>query len=261
MKKNKKKPALDKKPFIVLTRKRIGVWACILFLVCAWMFGLGIWVGRGTAPIKFDIDKLEKKLQASRKETQKQETSTEPQKKSGIARDKTNLEFYEALKDNRADSKISDFEMPPVVSKKIHPSSEKPTGTIKKKTIADKPDAGEQADEAKTATPPVDVKPKPTSGEQPAPLPKSKTLAAVKTRPDRKIYTIQVASVKDGNDADQLVAKLKKRGYPAYRTIAKIPEKGIWFRVRIGEFGSGSEAGPTIQKLKKEGVKPILVKK
>lgn len=260
MKKNKKKPALDKKPFIVLTRKRIGVWICILFLVCAWMFGLGIWVGRGTAPIKFDIDKLEKKLQASQKETPAQDESN-PSEKPGTSKDKTNLGFYEALKDNRADSNISDFKMPPVASKKIEPSSEKSSGTIKKKTVVKKPEAGKQTSKTKTAKPSTAVKPKSVSVKKPAPTPKAKTLAAAKPRTEGKIYTIQVASVKDGSDADQLVSKLKKRGYPAYRVIAKIPKKGIWFRVRIGEFGSKTDAGPTIKKLKKEGIKPILVKK
>ena len=244
-KKNTKKVKLDKKPFIVLTRRRIGVWACIFFLVCAWMFGLGIWVGRGTAPVKFDIDKLEKKLQASRTEARRPDKGTASKRSAGDG-DKTNLEFYEALKDNRAEAKISDFKMPPMVSKKIEPSSEKSTGAVKKKTIVKKPETG---------------KPIATPKKRTAPPLKDKSLAAAKTRPEKKIYTIQVASVKDGSDADRLVARLKKRGYPAYRAIAKIPEKGIWFRVRIGGFKSRSDAGPTMTKLKKEGIKPILVKK
>ena len=259
-KKSNKKVTLDKKPFIVLTRRRIGVWSCILFLVCAWMFGLGIWVGRGTAPLKFDIDKLEKKLQASRAENQGQIKRPAP-KGSGIAKDKTSLEFYEALKNNRANAKISDFKMPPVVNKKIDPSSEKPAKTIKKKPVVKKPAAEKPIAKTTTGTTAAAVKPIPAPKKQPAPTKTGKSLAATNTQPDRKIYTIQVASVKDGSDADRLVAKLKKRGYPAYRAIAKIPQKGIWFRVRIGKFKARAEAGPTMTKLKKEGINPMLVKK
>jgi cell division septation protein DedD len=259
-KKNTKKVTLDKKPFIVLTRRRIGVWACILFLVCAWMFGLGIWVGRGTAPLKFDIDKLEKKLRASRAEIQRRDKRPAP-KGSGVAKDKTSLEFYEALKDNRADARISDFKMPPVVSKKIEPSSEKPAVTIRKKTVVEKPKTVKPVAKTKAATTAATVKPDPAPKEQPAAPKTGKSPAASKTQPNGGIYTIQVASVKAANDADRMVAKLKKRGYPAYRAIAKIPGKGIWFRVRIGEFKARNEAGPTMTKLNKEGIKPILVRK
>jgi cell division protein FtsN len=56
-----------------------------------------------------------------------------------------------------------------------------------------------------------------------------------------------------------LIAKLKKRGYPAYRAIGEVQGKGIWFRVRIGSYKSKSEARRTLDKLKKDGLKPILV--
>ena len=72
-------------------------------------------------------------------------------------------------------------------------------------------------------------------------------------------YTIQAASVKAAKDADRMVAKLKKRGYPAYRVIGKVPGSGIWFRIRVGKFTSRSEARPMLDKLKKDGHKPILV--
>jgi cell division protein FtsN len=58
-----------------------------------------------------------------------------------------------------------------------------------------------------------------------------------------------------------LVQKLKKRGYPAYRVIGKVPGKGVWFRVRIGEYRSKPEALAVMNKLKKDGMKPILVMK
>ena len=61
MKKNKKIP-LPKKPALVLSRRATTGWACFIFLVCAWMFVIGVLVGRGTAPIKFDIAGIQKML-------------------------------------------------------------------------------------------------------------------------------------------------------------------------------------------------------
>jgi len=81
----------------------------------------------------------------------------------------------------------------------------------------------------------------------------------VKTNAAGPTYTIQAASVKDPEDADRLVEKLKKAGYPAYRVIGKIPGKGVWFRVRIGEYKGKAEAMGVMDKLKKDGLKPILV--
>ena len=82
-----------------------------------------------------------------------------------------------------------------------------------------------------------------------------------KPRPAAKPYTIQVAAFKSDRDADNLVAELKQKGFSAYRAIGKVPGKGIWYRVRIGEFNNKAEAGSTIAKLKTAGKKPILVNK
>ncbi|MEJ2730497.1 MAG: SPOR domain-containing protein [Deltaproteobacteria bacterium] len=72
---------------------------------------------------------------------------------------------------------------------------------------------------------------------------------------------MQAASLRDAKDADRMVQKLKNSGFPAYRAIGKIPGKGIWFRVRIGEYKRKSEAQSVMKKLEKEGLKPILVMK
>ncbi|MGD8943588.1 MAG: hypothetical protein PVJ37_10000, partial [Desulfobacterales bacterium] len=66
-KKNKRKAPEFKKPFIVLTRKKIAGWLVLILFVCAWMFVLGVLVGRGTAPLKFDLAALQKKITAPQK--------------------------------------------------------------------------------------------------------------------------------------------------------------------------------------------------
>ena len=55
--------------------------------------------------------------------------------------------------------------------------------------------------------------------------------------------------------------ELKKKGFTAYRAIGKVPGKGIWYRVRVGDYQSRADASKVLARLKKEGLKPILVKK
>ena len=67
--------------------------------------------------------------------------------------------------------------------------------------------------------------------------------------------------MKNARDADRLVAELKKTGFHAYRAIGKVPGKGIWYRVRVGKYRSKADARNTMQKLKRAGIKPILIEK
>jgi len=73
-------------------------------------------------------------------------------------------------------------------------------------------------------------------------------------------FQLQVASFKDQTDADKLVESLRRRGHRAFRQAAYVPERGLWYRVRIGPFKSRFEA----QKYKatfeqSERVSPFLV--
>jgi cell division septation protein DedD len=234
-KKNKRKSQEFKKPFLVLNRRKLFGWGIGVFLLCAWMFVLGVLVGRDTAPVKFDI----KKLQAPRSDSTSQPQAAQPNKSSQDAvavKDKTKLGFYERLPEDQKDVKVPEI----------------------KKQLTDK----EKADTASTVKSVLkkDQKVTPTQ-KAAAPEKKKQTTATVTPKkPIGSAYTIQAAAVKKMEDADRLVAKLKKKGFPAYRAIGKIPQKGIWFRIRVGQYPSRSEANKTLQKLKKLGLKPIIVK-
>jgi len=243
MKKNKKVSS-DKKPFLVLSRRAIAAWGCVVFFVCAWMFFIGVLVGRGTAPIKFDIAGIQKKLEASR-ETLKNKEQLRTQQKSGVAKDKTKLDFYEALKDNREDTQID--------KKKFSP----PIGKIGEPAPAKKPPVKHNGKDEKRI---IEKDKQPESGPSKSSQ-KQPIDSKIKSRPSVKTYTIQAASVKDARDADRLVARLKKKGFHARRVIGKVPGKGIWYRVRIGEYKSRADARNTLNKLRKTGLKPILIEK
>ena len=247
MKKNKKVP-LSKKPFLVLSRRAIAGWLGVIFILCAWMFVVGILVGRGTAPVKFKIDGLQTKLEVP---GQKPETQPKgaPRGESKIEEDKTNFGFYEALPEDRQDDHIDPKRPGEDDGKKVEPSPEQklPPTNGKKATPKIKP--------PKQADPKTDFKKK-----KPA---KQPVAAKSGTQPTVKIYTIQVAAFKAKNekDANSLVAKLKSKGYDAYRKIIKIKDKGIWIRVRVGKYKTKAAASSTLNRLEKSEpkLKPIIL--
>jgi cell division septation protein DedD len=55
-------------------------------------------------------------------------------------------------------------------------------------------------------------------------------------------YSVQVGSYPNMAEATKIVEKWKGKGYPAYLMIADIPDRGRWYRVRIGGFESRGEA-------------------
>jgi DedD protein len=73
--------------------------------------------------------------------------------------------------------------------------------------------------------------------------------------------TIQVASLKDPTAAQRIVANLKKDGYAAYLSRIVIPDKGLWFRVRVGSYKGREQAAADMARLARELRNPILVKK
>jgi len=245
MKKNKK-VSLSKKPFVVLSRKSIAGWLGVIFILSAWMFVLGLLVGRGTAPIEFKVDGLQTKLEVSRQDF-KSKQKGRAHSGSEIVKDKTKLDFYEALPEDRDDTKIDEKKSTRVIGKKVEPlPTKKPPPTAGIKTTQ-KSTPQKQTDQV------IGPKKKPPA--------KQPVAAKSEAQPTAKVYTVQVAALKAAKDADRLVAQLKQKGYPAYRVISKVQGKGIWFRVRVGKYKSKADALAVKQKLGKAGMKPIVVER
>jgi cell division septation protein DedD len=238
-KKSPKNPkSVDKKPFIVLTRRAVAGWALAAFLLCGWMFGLGVWVGRGTVPLRFDTAHMQAEIILPQAEGPPDGKAGESD--PGAARDSTELDFFEDLEKDRHDTRLPE-------DKPQEPAAEK----APEKMAAKVPPEAEKSPTEKPAAAPKSEKqttPRETDKAKPVPA-------------DEGSYTIQVASVKNQADADRLVARLKKQGYPAYRTLGKVPGKGIWFRVRVGEYASRHDAGSVLAKLRQGGHKPMLMEK
>ena len=219
-----------KKPSLWANRKRIAMWFFIVVFIAAWMFALGIFVGRKTVPVAFDIDKLQKELAALKQadiEKQRRNAKIDSDEANG----KIDFDYYDKLKDSKNINKRK----PALVKPKTKPLPEKTLKRTKKKVV--------KAKTAKTSKTPQ----------------KEKVKSPEKKEKGEKNLTIQAASLKDPNDAERMVAKLKKKGYDAYKVMGVIPDKGIWFRVRVGYYEDSAAAADTIKQLKKDGIDAFLV--
>jgi cell division protein FtsN len=215
-----------KKTFMLqLTGRGITLWLCLIFLVCGWMFVLGVLVGRGSAPVNFDIQAIQEELIALKESMLKKEKDViELHLEKGQA--KNTLEFYEALK-----------------------------GKIKDDTI-DMPARKEKPAQSKTA----DLTSKQKGDSPSAPSLENSTSKQIKPQKGGTL-AVQVASTKDPASANQMVAQLQNKGYPAFSMKAEIPEKGTWYRVRIGYFNSKADAESVQRQLLQEKYKGIIVRK
>ena len=213
--KKEKKPSPGQVP-----PKNTLFWICLIFFVSVWMFVLGILVGRGSAPVHFDIEKLQKELEELKTAVLKKELQRYKIDSSRTV-DKPDLGFHEALKSPKDDDRLGRDISSRSKKKKAASKQARSSGTVRDKNTAA-------------------FKRIPKSG---------------------RLFTIQVASSKDASFADNLVARLNKKGIPAYRQEALIPGKGIWYRVRIGGFNNRNKAVHVLDRLKQENLKGIIVKR
>ena len=236
-KKTEKKAAAKsrKKYMLQLTGKGLFLGLCLLFLISGWMFVLGVLVGRGTAPVNFDIQALQKELLAMKESMVKQEKRAMEidSAKTGA---KSTHEFYEALKKKGKDEQIQIIEKkaPPKASPKTPPTAPPPSPLTSQKRVSKSKVAPE---EKKTLPDLPDVKPSPSG-----------TLA------------VQVASTKDAASAEALVKKLTQLGYAGFSTVAEIPDKGSWYRVRVGPYRTKTEAEKVRRGLIKDQFEGLIVK-
>lgn len=102
-------------------------------------------------------------------------------------------------------------------------------------------------------------KDKPVQAQPKQPVEKAPPVPAKKEpppAPDQKLrYTIQLASYQDRGEAEGEVARMKKKGYAAFIVSSDVPEKGTWYRVRLGSFVKRSSAEKLVSELRtKEGL-------
>lgn len=211
----------------------------LVFFVAAWMFILGVLVGRGTAPVNFDTQALQKELADLRSAMLQKEREAVEKAIRGEDKQK-NLQFYKALKTDEPDTAIA-------IPTPAATPPESPTAARQNAAPARPPHKKKAAVMAKRAA----GRPKPPPPSPPKPQ---------RPAPSKGQFTIQVAAMKDGAAAERIVANLKKDGYSAYLSRLVIPGKGLWFRVRVGSYPSREQAAVDMQRLTQSQKSPILVK-
>ena len=102
-------------------------------------------------------------------------------------------------------------------------------------------------EQAKVVPPRPDV-------EQPA-MPPSLELAPSATPATSKPFYLQVASFKAAQDADALKARIALAGEVAIIVAMDIPEKGTYYRVRVGPFSSKEDMARAKAHLTRESIK------
>ncbi len=220
---------------IQISRRGVLVWTGLFLFVAVWMFVLGIMVGRGTAPVDLEKDKLVQELAARKAEILARERSRVEEQVSGEPGEQPQLGFYEALKNPGDEKRMKIPDLPKPRPEAVAGSAPRP----EEKNAAVKPPAP-----VEKAPPTTDPKP-----QKAAPAPSSSG--------DR--FTVQVAAVQDVQGATGLVNRLRKKGYRAYQIRSEVAGKGVWYRVRVGAYPSRQAAEAAMKKLKNDRYKGIIV--
>lgn len=94
---------------------------------------------------------------------------------------------------------------------------------------------------------------------EPVQKPEEKKPVVEEEKPKGK-FAIQIGSYQSSEEATSSLNQWKKKGYPVFMAVGQVPDKGTWYRVRIGGFGSRDDAQKFLEKLKaKEKVSALVV--
>lgn len=194
-------------------------WVFVL-LFGAWMFILGVMVGRQTVPADVETVSVQAELAAlSEKQTLKDKAALAREEEAVLLRE-TDLEFYDALK----------------------------RGGDSTQAVSTAPDA--PSENAADSKKPAAVKRPSETPVAPESILFSRPAATAPVAGDGA-YAIQVASFILPEDADRLVARLKEKGYPhARRADENVSGHGIRYRVNVGVFNSRDAADALLQRLR-----------
>ena len=227
--------ARSNSPIIQISRKGLLIWIGLMVFTAIWMFILGVMVGRGMAPVNLEAGKLEQELADLKARMLKEKQETAATAAAGHSDEKSQLGFYEALKNPGRETAFK---------------PEKPVKPVKRKSVAPAPEK-----------PAVSPRPAETVLSKPVSKPESKAPPAPKPAPASMTghFTVQVASVQDIKGAEKLVGGLRAKGYQAYQIRSDVDGKGIWYRIRVGGFEDRGAAEKMLKKLKNDKYGGIVV--
>ena len=224
--------------------KGSGFWIALICFSSVWMFVFGVLVGRGTAPVSVDIEKLQNELIALKESVLQKEKEKLDIHSQGI-KESAALDFFDELK--QADGLQATHEPAP-----------KPVAPPQQPALTTPSQTKEKAGSVPT-DPPEAVPNKAPTQTKPGVKQPDENKTKIEEKPADSLWAVQVASMKDFAAADKMVQELKQKGYPAYRFGANIPNKGVWYRIRVGPFRDKSDAEKKLVRLKNDNFSAILV--
>jgi cell division septation protein DedD len=253
MGKTKTGAAKKRQAYLQLTRR--GAYGSLLLIIvaCAWMFFVGVLVGRGTAPIHFDMEALSRELEAL-KQSSEEHRRRQLESYAAALEDQSALDVYAELK--RSDDKLT---IDPGLSRRV-PAPSARTEAVAPAGRADRPAIPvirrrEGLRAKASGRPGLKFRPA-VEGDAP-PVTKSAGTKVPTGRHGR--LTVQVAAIKDARAAAQMVARLRRAGFDAYQSKSALPGQGTWYRVRIGRYPDRQSAAGVMRRLEGQGVSPIVV--
>jgi len=250
-------------------------------------------VGRNTAPLEFDVDRIEEKLSNLQDSVLKQKG---PEKAKNQISDTANItdiqsspdtldepeqsivydNIIDQLKDKGNPPKIYEQYVPPVFTPKYSkspPPKQKPTPTNKVSAPETKKQAEKSEPSAKSkpvavlkpeirssvskTSAPV-IKPEPMAPKKTVPMNEPGTAKVRETETTSQVFAIQVASLKDPAKAKILMNKFREKGYPAFCQESEVNDT-TWHRVRIGPYPERALADKDQNRLKTAGVDSLII--
>lgn len=156
----------------------------------------------------------------------------------------------------------ADAEPPPPPASARPGSSSAPITAGEKLSYAERLGGSEPAPEQlRKAEPPADPpSPKPEAPASASARDGGAAAVAASTEPPGPGFAIQVAALRERDEADQIVKRLAGKGYPAY-VVAPVKGAPSVYRVRVGKYKDRREADTVAARLQKEEqFKPWVVR-
>jgi len=88
----------------------------------------------------------------------------------------------------------------------------------------------------------------------------SKPEPSVKQADKASVYFLQEGAYTTPDDAEKVKAKLALLGMVANIQPANIPDKGLWYRVRLGPYKNSAEMNEALATLKLNGLNAVQIK-
>lgn len=88
----------------------------------------------------------------------------------------------------------------------------------------------------------------------------TKPIPSVKPAENAGVYFLQEGAYTNADDAEKVKAKLALLGMVASIQPANIPDKGVWYRVRLGPYKNSTEMNEALATLKLNGLKAAPIR-